>query len=177
MSPERSAADGATTQGAATVRETALPGVGTRYDLVTRAGEHLSVLAYRTGRRELFVYDRDDPDACREVLRLEPEDSRTLAGLLGGAPTVEGGAPTQLRADGFAIDWMPVSVASACAGETLADAVRPAAAGGASVAAIIRDGTAIPTPPPDLRLAVGDVAVLVGSPEGIRALVAALQRG
>jgi TrkA domain protein len=172
MSPDRSA------DGGAAVRETALPGVGTRYDLVTREGEHVGVLAYRTGRRELFVYDRDDPDACREVLRLDADDSRTLAQLLGGATVVEGGAPTPLRADGFAIDWLPVSIASACAGETLADAVRPAAgAGGASVAAIIRGGAAIPTPPPDLRLEVGDVAVLIGAPAAIRTLMAALQRG
>lgn len=158
------------------VEETPLPGIGVRREFVTKGGDRVGVITHRTGRRELLIYDRRDPDACRETLRLDDDDSRTLAELLGGAQVEEGGTPRRYEADGIAIDWVPVSIASACAGRTLADAVAPAG-DGAAVAAIVRRGTTIPTPPPDLRLEIGDTAVLVGTPDGIEALAAALQRG
>jgi TrkA domain protein len=45
------------------IQETALPGVGLRHDFTTRAGRQLGVVTHRTGRRDLLLYDRDDPDA------------------------------------------------------------------------------------------------------------------
>ena len=54
------------------VTETQLPGVGVRHEFVTAGGERVAVLTHRTGRRELAVYDRADPDACTTVLHLSP---------------------------------------------------------------------------------------------------------
>jgi TrkA domain protein len=34
------------------IQETALPGVGLRHEFTTRAGRHLGVVSYRTGRRD-----------------------------------------------------------------------------------------------------------------------------
>ena len=159
------------------IQEVPLPGIGVRHEFTTRAGDHLGVITHRTGRRDLLVYDRKDPDACRETIRLDEDDSRTLAELLGGAQVEEGSGPRRYEADnGIVFDWVPVSIASACAGHTLAEAVRPAG-DGAGVAAIMRGGRTIAAPPPDLRVEIGDVAVLVGTAEGIRDLVNALQRG
>jgi TrkA domain protein len=67
------------------IQETALPGVGLRQEFTTSAGRQLGVVSYRTGRRELLLYDPDDPDACREVIRLIPEEADALADLLGVA--------------------------------------------------------------------------------------------
>jgi TrkA domain protein len=36
------------------------------------------VVSYRTGRRDLLLYDRDDPDATQEVIRLTQEEADTL---------------------------------------------------------------------------------------------------
>jgi K+:H+ antiporter subunit KhtT len=68
----------------AEVTETPLPGVGVRHEFTTAAGERLVILSHRTGRREIAVYDRADPDASTTVLHLTPDDTRTLAELLGG---------------------------------------------------------------------------------------------
>ena len=67
------------------ITETQLPGVGVRHTFTTASGERLAVLSHRTGRREIAVYDRADPDACSTVLHLTPDDARTLADLLGGS--------------------------------------------------------------------------------------------
>ena len=52
------------------IQETALPGVGLRHEFTPRAGRHLGVVSYRTGRRDLLLYDPNDPDTCQEVIRL-----------------------------------------------------------------------------------------------------------
>lgn len=59
-----------------------LPGVGRRFELLTRDGRRLGVIACRSGHREL-VYDSPvDPDAARRVAVLTPVESDTLAELL-----------------------------------------------------------------------------------------------
>ncbi len=73
----------------AEVSETKLPGIGVRYEFVTADGRRVGVVQHRDGRREIVIFDQRDPDACRELLRVEEDDSRTLAELLGGSRIVE----------------------------------------------------------------------------------------
>ena len=46
------------------MEQTALPGIGVRHDLVTSSGRTVGVVSHRNGRRDLLLYDVDDPDAC-----------------------------------------------------------------------------------------------------------------
>jgi TrkA domain protein len=55
------------------IQETTLPGVGLRHDFTTRDGRRLGVVSYRSGRRDLLLYDPDDVDTCQEVIRLTQE--------------------------------------------------------------------------------------------------------
>ncbi len=64
------------------VEEVQLPGVGVRLDYTTSFGEKVAVLVHRGGRRELMVYDKDDPDQCSTVLQLSVDDTHTLSELL-----------------------------------------------------------------------------------------------
>ncbi len=65
-----------------------LPGVGRRFELVTRDGRRLGVIAYHCGHRELVVYDSPvDPDVARQVAMLTPVESHKLAELLTAPAT------------------------------------------------------------------------------------------
>jgi TrkA domain protein len=157
----------------AEVRETKLPGVGIRYDFTTSDGSRVAVLAHRTGRRELLVYDRADPDECRAVLNLKADDMLVLAELLGGMQLSEGLAAMQ-RIEGLAIDWLRVP--SALRGRTIGDlAVRTRT--GVSIVAVIRGEETVAAPSPAFEFAPGDSAIAVGTPEGIKQLAALLERG
>ena len=65
------------------VRSTQLPGIGYRHEFTAADGETVGVVRHRDGDRELIVFSRDDPDACRLSLRLSGQDARVLATLLG----------------------------------------------------------------------------------------------
>ena len=150
------------------ITETPLPGVGVRHEFTTADGERLAVLTHRNGRREVAVFDRADPDACRTVMHLSPEDTRTLAEVLGASPVSEAVSAAQ-RLEGVAIDWITVPAASAMAGATIAEGELRTRTG-SSVVAVVRGDQTLAAPGPDHRFAAGDVVVAVGTPDGLAQL-------
>jgi K+:H+ antiporter subunit KhtT len=151
------------------IQETALPGVGLRHDFTTRAGRQLGVVTHRTGRRDLLVYDRNDPDATQEVIRLTQEEADTLAELLGTTRLTGRLAALQQQIEGLAIDWLPIRPGSPYAGQAIAD-TQARSRTGVSIVAIVRGDGAIPAPTPDVRLEPGDTLVVVGTAQGIKEL-------
>jgi TrkA domain protein len=155
------------------ITEIPLPGVGVRYDVSLESGARLGVLAHRTGRRELFVYRARDPDAVAAEVVLTPEEGKVVADLLGGTQLVQSLARVQQQIEGLAIDWIDLPPASAFVDRTIADAeVRSRT--GVSIVAVVRGEDAHPAPGPEFRLAAGDTAVVVGTPEGISAAASLL---
>lgn len=148
------------------VTETHLPGVGVRHDFTTAAGERVGVLSHRSGRHELVVYSRRDPDACLATLHLSPEDTRTLAELLGATKVSEVLSAVQQRLEGVAIDWITVTAGSPFAGSTIGHGQFRTRTG-VSVVAVVRDEMTVPAPGPDFTFEAGDVAVAVGTPRGL----------
>jgi TrkA domain protein len=164
------------------IHETALPGVGVRYELSTRVGVRLGVVSHRHGRRDLLVYDGADPDAARESVRLTEAESTALAALLRGADrdggpdraTASPAAGRAQRIGRFAVDWVPVPAGSPYAGRTIGTAgVRSIT--GVSIVAVLRQDSVFPSPGPDFRLEAGDTALVVGTPDGVEALVELLE--
>jgi TrkA domain protein len=153
----------------AEVTETRLPGVGIRHDFTTNGGERVAVVSHRSGRREIVVYDRNDQDAATTVLHLSRDDTRTLAELLGAAQVSEAVAAVQQQIEGLAIDWIRIPETSALAGATIGDGQFRTRTG-SSVVAIVRGDTTIAAPGPEQQLEAGDVAVAVGTPEGLEQL-------
>ena len=77
------------------VRETQLPGVGVKHDFTTEDGREVGVLVHRDGRRDVVVYDADDPDSCSVQITLSATDTRTLAELLGTTQVTTAVHPVQ----------------------------------------------------------------------------------
>lgn len=153
----------------AEVRETELPGVGVRYEFTTSSGEPVSVLVHRTGKREIMVYDRDDPDRCHTALRLSADDALTLVEVLGASRVIASLAAAQQDLAGLAIDWLTVASTSQWVGRTLAEAAVHTRTG-VSVVAVIRAGDAIHAPGADFELHPDDRVVAIGTAEGVAQL-------
>ncbi|MEZ5378038.1 MAG: cation:proton antiporter regulatory subunit [Acidimicrobiales bacterium] len=157
------------------VRETRLPGVGVRHEFDTEAGDRVGVVVHRDGRREIVTYDRVDPDACSSLLVLSSSDTRTMADLLGASQVTE--AVTAMRHDikGLSIEWIEVLASSPAAGISIGQGQYRARTG-ASIVAVLRDDQTVPAPEPDFVLEARDVAVAVGTSDGLAALRALLAR-
>ena len=156
------------------IQETQLPGVGLRHDLATRSGRQLGVVTHQTGKRDLLVYDRHDPDACREVIHLTEDESDALADLLGADRIIGHLGKLMQQIEGLAIDWLEIRPASTWVGRTIAD-TRARTRTGVSIVAALQDGSAVPAPGPEYEFKADDTVVVVGTPKGIKALSAILE--
>jgi TrkA domain protein len=160
----------------AEIREVKLPGLGVRYEFTTQEGKRVGVVSHRSGRKELYLADRGDPDAFKRMLGLSDKDARTLAEMLGGSRVAEELAELQQQIEGLAIDWLPLRNDSPFVGRTIGDA-RIRTRTGVSVVAVLRGENAIPAPGPELSLEPGDYLVVVGTTRGIEEVVELLHRG
>ena len=161
----------------ARVKETNLPGVGVRHEFQTQNGERLGTITHRSGRRDLLIYSQKDPDACARSIRLDDEDVDTLAELLGVESQIER-EQERIRGEvgGMTLDWLPIKSDWRCSGISIAD-TRMYDETGVAVVAVMRHGEPIPTPDGNFRLRAGDVAIVVGAPDGIERAAQLLQKG
>lgn len=158
----------------ATVSETQLPGVGVRHEFDTESGRRVGVIVHRDGRREVVVYDSDDPDACSTMMVLSPDDTRTMAELLGASQVTEAVAAVQQQIEGLTIEWIHLAPPSMAIGATIREGEYRTRTG-ASIVAVIRGDQSVPAPDPEFAFADGDVIVAVGTVDGLsqlRSLVA-----
>ncbi len=149
----------------ADVTETQLPGVGVRHEFTTDAGDRVAVLSHRGGRRDLMIYDREDPDSCAAVLHVSSDEAHTLSELLGASRVSESVAQAvQQQIEGLAIEW--ITVPRDAARMTIGEGDFRTRTG-VSIVAIVRGDDTIPAPGPEHSLEGGDVAVAVGTPAGL----------
>ncbi|MDG2040263.1 MAG: TrkA C-terminal domain-containing protein [Ilumatobacter sp.] len=148
------------------VRETQLPGVGVKHDFTTDDGREVGVLAHKDGRREIVVYDAVDTDKCSVQMSLSATDTRTLAELLGTSQVNRAIQAAQQEIEGLAIDWLTIESDSPSADKSIGDGEFRTRTG-VSIVAVIRGDTPFPAPGPDFGLRSNDVAVCVGTMDGL----------
>ncbi len=136
--------------------EVPLPGVGVRHEFTTANGQRVAVVTHRSGRREIAVYRRDDPDACVNVLDLDADDAAALGTVLG-APHIAATLTAMQRLEGLGIDWLTVAGTSPPSGSTIGSGEYRTRTG-ASIVAVIRGDATHPAPGPEFTLAAGDIA-------------------
>ena len=146
------------------IRETSLPGVGRCRDFATRGGARVGVVERTSGRRELVVYERDDPDTVTNAVDLAPVEAAALADLLDDRTVSRSEGGIEGLIEGLALDWLPLppGFSSSTIGEL---GIRRRT--GATVVAVVGADGAQPAPGPDAPLDAGDTVVVVGTAEGI----------
>ena len=123
-------------------------------------------MSHHSGRRDLIVYDRDDPDRVVETVSMSIDEARSLGTLLGGPNIVERLDDLRQQIVGLEIAWLPISPNSPLAGRPLGESEMRTRTG-VSIVALLRGETAIPAPGPDDVMLADDVAVVVGTDAGI----------
>jgi len=158
------------------VERTALPGIGLRHVFGTARGRRVGVVSHRGGRRDLVVYDREDPDTARETVVLTQEEANALAELLGTARIVERLAELERQVEGLTSAQIPVGPGSPYDGRTLGG-TRARTRTGASIVAVGPRPAGGSQPTPGVRLPGGDIVVAVGSAEATAAVADLLANG
>ena len=153
-----------------------LPGIGMRHSFTTDRDRRLGVVSHHTGRRDLVIYDRDDPDSAVVSVALSGEEANALAELLGTARLVERLTELNRQVEGLVTEQFAVTEGSPYANRTLGDTAARTRTG-ASIVAVVRDRHVFASPRPDFHFEPGDVVVVVGTAEGTNGVARILTDG
>ncbi|WP_291378937.1 TrkA C-terminal domain-containing protein [Demequina sp.] len=146
--------------------ETPLPGIGVRYEFTSELGDHVGVVIRRDGKRDVALYDRQDPDSCRGTMELTQSDAGKLAELLGGTNITARLDSLRHMVEGLAIDWVTMPDSGGLTGKTIGSGhIRTATS--ASVVAVIRGDEGIPGPGPDFTLEPRDTVLVMGGDDAV----------
>jgi TrkA domain protein len=157
------------------VRETRLPGVGTKFTLRTGRGEKLSSVVHLDGMREIYHYT--DADAGPHVITLNDEEARQLAAILGGVvyrPQLV--KDLELALKDLVMEWIELPADSPLVGLTVATC-RIRSTTGATIVAILRESGSLATPHPDEVLRADDTLVVIGRPDSFDEINRLVQEG
>ncbi|WP_344890798.1 cation:proton antiporter regulatory subunit [Actinomadura meridiana] len=158
------------------VERTALPGIGLQHVMTTGRGRQIGVISHRSGRRDLVIYDKEDPDTCVATVALTPDEANAIAELLGTGRIVEHLAELHRQVEGLVTEQIPIAPRSPYDGRPLGD-TRSRTRTGASIVAVVREGQVIASPRPDFVFTAGDIVVVVGTGDGTAAVADILTHG
>lgn len=151
------------------VRESDLIGIGKKYQIETQAGDNMVVVIHDDGRRELYRYD-DEENESKCVMTLSDEESRQVAGIIGGLSYKPKALETiEVALDDLIIEWYKVEGTASSLGKTIGELeIRQRT--GASIIAAIKDGDSIINPGPDYAITPQTTLVVAGKRSHIKLL-------
>jgi TrkA domain protein len=144
------------------LRETRLPGIGSKFTLPLDSGGRLAVILHNDGKRELYFYRHADEDEPTAVITLDDDEARQLGAVIGGAyerPKIV--EDLEMALGELQIEWIAVPDDSPWIGKTLAECGFRAKAS-ITVIAILRDPEPITGAQPSDTIERGDTLVTVG---------------
>jgi TrkA domain protein len=144
------------------LRETRLPGVGTKFTFQLDDGGRLAVIQHNDGKRELYFFRHAADEEPQAVIRLDDDEARQLGAVLGGAyerPKIV--EDLEMALGELMIEWEPVPDTSPWIGKTLAESGFRANTG-ITVIAILREPEPVTGAQPHDVIQQGDTLVTVG---------------
>ncbi|MBT2574268.1 cation:proton antiporter regulatory subunit [Bacillus sp. ISL-51] len=66
------------------VRESELPGIGQKVEIITKNQDKISIILHNDGRRELYYFDENDHEECTASIEFNDEEARQISAILGG---------------------------------------------------------------------------------------------
>ncbi|KGE13891.1 cation:proton antiporter regulatory subunit [Sphingobacterium deserti] len=151
------------------VRESDLIGIGKKYQIETEAGDNMVVVIHDDGRRELYRSEDDDSEThC--VMTLSDEESRQVAGIIGGLSYKPKALETmEVALDDLRIEWYKVGASSDGVHKSIGElGVRQRT--GASIIAAIQEDETIINPGPEFIISEGTTLVVAGKKTNIKLL-------
>jgi TrkA domain protein len=162
----------------ATIREVDLPGIGRKFELITRSGEKLVVVIHDDGRRELYTFPTPDAEESTGLVTLDDREARQVAGIVGGLSyTPKALESIELALSDLVIEWFRVEPTSPIVGRSIGD-LRIRKATGASIIAIIApDRHKTINPGPEAVVQAGATLVVVGERRMVQAFEQLVRQG
>ncbi|ARD56957.1 cation:proton antiporter regulatory subunit [Bacillus safensis] len=154
------------------VRETELPGIGHKAEMITRNNEKLAIITHDDGRREMYHFHEDDHEETISGILLNDEEARQIAAILGGMVYKPKALETvEVAIDELVIEWFKIEKNAPAVQRSIGDLnVRQNYQ--VTVIAIVRKShEKILNPGPDTIIEEGDTLVISGERKELKNLI------
>lgn len=159
------------------VRESDLIGIGKKYQIETVAGDNMVIVIHDDGRRELYRYDEEESES-RCVMTLSDEESRQVAGIIGGLSYKPKALETiEVALDDLIIEWYKVEENSTSNHKSIGELEVRKRTGASIIAAIRGGGDSTINPGPEYVLKTGTTLIVAGKRNHIKLLKEILKAG
>lgn len=152
------------------IRESDLPGIGRKFEILSRSGDKLVIVVHDDGRREMYHFAHEDPEDSISMISLDDPEARQVAGILGGITYKPKALETiEIALDDVIIEWYKIEPGSACIGKTIGEMHVRKATGATIIAVIEADHHHKQVNPgPEVVLTEGATIVVVGERDQIK---------
>lgn len=152
------------------MREVDLPGIGRKFEAVTRRGDKVVLIVHDDGRREIHHYDDDDFDESISSVTFTDEEARQMAGILGGLVyKPKDLEKIELELDDLVIEWVKINEDSIAINRTIADLDIRNRYDISIIALLKADKSKTLNPGADTLIEKGDTIVFSGERQHVRA--------
>lgn len=157
------------------IREIELPGIGYKFEIITKNEDKLVIVVHDDGRREIYHFDSDDPDEVMSHITLTDLEARQIAGILGGmAYKPKALEKVDFAFDDVIIEWFQVEPNAPAVNKTIGE-IDIRSNFGVTVIAIKKKSTKkSQNPGPDTVIEVGDTLVFSGERHQLKKLIDSL---
>lgn len=145
------------------LKETDLPGIGKKFVIQTRSGEQLAIIIHDDGRRELYHFEKDNPENSISTVTLDDDEAKYISAIIGGVTY----QPTALENIEVAlgdliIEWYRLEPNYKAIGKTIGELRIRQRSGATIIAVIEKNQKKHVNPGADLLLTADALVVVIG---------------
>lgn len=153
------------------IRESELPGVGKKFEMITRNNDKVVIVIHDNGNRELYFFEEDDFEEYSATTTFDDAEARQVAAIIGGMTYKPKALETlELTFDELVIEWMKIEKGAKGAGKTIGDLEIRSSFNVNMIAILRKNHQKIHSPGPETMLEEGDTVIISGERKNLKRL-------
>ncbi|MVO98488.1 MULTISPECIES: cation:proton antiporter regulatory subunit [Paenibacillus] len=159
------------------IKESDLPGIGKKYQVITSSGDKMVIVVHNDGRREVYHFEDDNPDESISMVTMEDEEARQVAAIIGGMTYKPTALETiEVSLENLIIEWSRIEPHFISVGKSIAE-LQVRERTGATILALVEKKNQKITPGPDDIISADMTVVMAGERKQIKLLKELLLHG
>ncbi|PLR80065.1 potassium:proton antiporter [Bacillus canaveralius] len=154
------------------IREIELPGIGQKFEIITKNKDKVVIIIHDDGRREIYHFDDDDYEESISNITFNDSEARRVAAILGGMVyKPQALESVEMAFAGLVIEWFKVEPNAPVVSQTIGG-IDLRNKYGVNVIAIMKKSLRkVISPGPDALIEAGDTLVISGERSELKSFI------